>query len=99
MPGQGLGGAVDELAEADTHYLNRAASLDDARTLLTQLLELQRRWIELPAALSEAERALADEISEENWEHLQETVRREQDSRAVDAEVPDYGKRSGTGGT
>ena len=95
---QGLGGAVEELAEADTHYLNRAASLDDARILLTQLLEMQHRWIDLPAALSEAERSLADEVSEENWERLQEAIRREQDARAADAELPDYSKRSGTGG-
>ena len=92
-----LGGVADELAEADTHYLNRAASLDEARTLLTQLLEMQRRWIDVPAALSEAERALADEVSEENWERLQEAIRHEQESRIADADIPDYGNRSGAG--
>ena len=95
---QGLGGVAEELAEADTSYLNRAASLEDARTLLTQLLEMQRRWIDVPAALSEAESALADEISEENWERLQETIRREQESHLADAEIPEYGNRSGAGG-
>ena len=93
----GLGSVADELAETDTSYLNRAASLDDARTLLTQLLEMQRRWIDVPAALSEAEKALADEISEENWERLQEAIRREQESRLADADIPDYGNRSGAG--
>ena len=94
----GLGGVVEELAEADTHYLNRAASLDDARNTLAHALELQRLRIELPAALSEAEKALADETSEENWERFQEAIRRKRDLEKVEMELPDDVGRSRTGG-
>ena len=94
----GLGGVVEELAEADTHYLNRAASLDDARNTLAHALELQRLRIELPATLSEAEKALADETSEENWERFQEAIRRKRDMEKVEMELPDDVGRSRTGG-
>ena len=94
----GLGGVVEELAEADTHYLNRAASLDDARNTLAHALELQRLRIELPATLSEAEKALADETSEENWERFQEAIRRKRDLEKVEMELPDDVGRSRTGG-
>ena len=95
---QGLGGVVEELAEADTHYLNRAASVDDARNTLAHALELQRLRIELPATLSEAEKALADETSEENWERFQEAIRRKRDLEKVEMELPDDVGRSRTGG-
>ena len=94
----GLGGVIDELVEADTHYLNRAASLDDARNTLAHALELQRLRIELPATLSEAEKALADETSEENWERFQEAIRRKRDLEKVEMELPDDVGRSRTGG-
>ena len=94
----GLDGVVDELAEADTHYLNRAASLDDARSTLAHALELQRLRIELPATLSEAEKALADEFSDENWERLQEAIRRKRDMERVERELPDDTGRPRTGG-
>ena len=98
LAGHGLGGIVEELTGADTHYLNRAGSLDEARDMLAHALELQRLRIELPVALSEAERALADEISEENWERLQEAIRQKRDVEKVEAELPDDGGRSRTGG-
>ena len=96
---QGLDDAVEELAGADTHYLNRAASLADARNTLAHALELQRLRLELPPTLSEAEKALADEPSEENWERLQEAIRRKQDMERVARELPDEAGRSRTGGT
>ena len=98
LASQGLGGVVEELAEADTHYLNRAASVDDARNTLAHALELQRLRIELPATLSEAEKALADETSEENWERFQEAIRRKRDMEKVEMELPDDVGRSRTGG-
>ena len=54
-----------ELLDSNTAYLNRAVGLDDARTQLTHLLGMQRRAVELPAELAAAERAFADEESEE----------------------------------
>ena len=96
---QGLDDAVEELAGADTHYLNRAASLADARNTLAHALELQRIRLELPPTLSEAEKALADEPSEENWERLQEAIRRKQDMERVARQLPDEAGRSRTGGT
>ncbi|MDE0381977.1 MAG: DNA primase [Rhodospirillales bacterium] len=96
---QGLDDAVEELAGADTHYLNRAASLADARNTLAHALELQRLRLELPPTLSEAEKALAEEPSEENWERLQEAIRRKQDMERVAQELPDEAGRSRTGGT
>ena len=98
LASQGLGGVVEELAEADTHYLNRAASVDDARNTLAHALELQRLRIELPATLSEAEKALADETSEENWERFQEAIRRKRDMEKVEMELPDDVGRSRTSG-
>ena len=95
---QGLDGAVEELEGTDTHYLNKAASLDDARNTLAHALELQRLRIELPATLSAAEKALADEPNEENWERLQEAIRRKQDMERVERELPDEADRSRTGG-
>ena len=77
------------LRRPTTHYLNRAASLDDARNTLAHALELQRLRIELPATLSEAEKALADETSEENWERFQEAIRRKRDMEKVEMELPD----------
>ena len=88
LAGQGLAGVLGELTEADTHYLNRATNLDDARNTLAHAMELQRLRIELPATLSEAEKALADEPSEENWERLQEAIRHKRDMEKVEQELP-----------
>ncbi len=95
---RGLGGVVEELAEANTHHLNRANSLADARNTLAHALELQRLRVELPAALDEAESALGDEINEENWERMQEAIRRKRDMEKVEKELPDDVGRSPTGG-
>ena len=94
----GLGSVIEELFENDTYYLNRAASVDDARNTFAHALELQRLRIELPATLSEAEKALADETSEENWERFQEAIRRKRDMEKVEMELPDDVGRSRTGG-
>ena len=85
----GLGSMVEELLESDTAYLNRAASLDEARTQLTHLLGMQRDAVELPAELEAAVRAFADEESEETLERLTETVQRKHDLSQAEAEIPD----------
>ena len=93
----GLGSVIDELLENDTAYLNRAASLDDARNTLAHALDLQRLRVEVPDTLSEAENALANETSQENWERLQEAIRGKRDIERVEAELPDDIGRSRTG--
>ena len=98
LGGRGLGAAVEELAEANSRYLDRAASLADARNTLAHALELQRLRVELPATLSEAEKAFADEINEENWERLQEAIRRKRDMERVERELPDDTGRPRSGG-
>ena len=94
LAGLGHGGVVDEIANSNTHYLDRVASLADARTLLGHILEMRRRSVELPAALAEAGQAHGDEA---NWEPYRQTIRHEQDLGAVEAEVPDYGGPPRTG--
>ena len=91
----GHGGVVDEIAGSNTHYLDRVASLADARTLLGHILEMRRRSVELPATLAEAGQAQGDEAS---WEPYRQTIRHEQDLGAVEAEIPDYGGPSRPGG-
>ena len=86
---RGLGSVAGELLDSNTAYLNRAASLDDARTQLTHLLGMQRRAVELPAELAAAERAFADDESEETLEQLTEAVRRNHDLARAEAEIPD----------
>ena len=86
---RGLESVVGELLDSNTAYLNRAAGLDDARTQLTHLLGMQRRAVELPAELAAAERAFADEESEETLEQLTEAVRRNHDLARAEAEIPD----------
>ena len=93
---RGFGGAVDELVGSGARYLDWAADraragLADARIQLAQALEMQRRWVELPAALGEAENALAHEPSDENWERLCEAVRHQRDATDAEADIPDYG--------
>ncbi len=102
---RGFGSVMDELVGSDVRYLDWAASrghgagLADARIQLAQALEMQRRWVELPTALREAEKALADEMSEESWERLRETVRHLRDSGDAEVEIPDYGAAPGANGT
>ena len=84
-----LGSVVGELLDSNTAYLNRAIDLDDARAQLTHLLGMQRRAVELPAELAAAERAFADEESEETLEQLTEAVRRNHDLARAEAEIPD----------
>jgi DNA primase len=96
---RGFGGVMDELVGGHARYLdwaaNRArADLADARTQLVQAIEMQRRWVEHPSALRDAERALADEMTEDSWERLRETVRQAHDSGESDVEVPGYGDAS-----
>ena len=86
---RGLEGVVGELLDSNTAYLNRAAGLDDARSQLAHLLGMQRRAVELPAELAAAERAFADEESEEALEQLTEAVRRNHDLARAEAEIPD----------
>ena len=86
---RGLESVLGELLDSNTAYLNRAAGLDDARTQLTHLLGMQRRAVELPAELAAAERAFADEESEETLEQLTEAVRRNHDLARAEAEIPD----------
>ena len=86
---RGLGSVVGELLDSNTAYLNRAIDLDDARAQLTHLLGMQRRAVELPAELAAAERAFADEESEETLEQLTEAVRRNHDLARAEAEIPD----------
>ena len=93
---RGFGGAVEELVGSGARYLDWAADraragLADARIQLAQALEMQRRWVELPTALGEAEGALADETTDENWERLREAVRQQRDAAEAEAELPDYG--------
>ena len=93
---RGHGDVIDELVGSDARYLDWAASreragLADARIQLAQALEMQRRWVELPTSLREAEQALADEMSEESWERMRETVRHLRDSGDAEVEIPDYG--------
>ncbi len=89
LGGRGLESVVGELLDSSTAYLNRAAGLDDARTQLAHLLGMQRRAVELPAELAAAERAFADEESEEALEQLTEAVRRNHDLARAEAEIPD----------
>ena len=56
---------------------------------LAHLLGMQRRAVELPAELAAAERAFADEESEEALEQLTEAVRRNHDLARAEAEIPD----------
>ena len=86
---RGLESVVGELLDNNTAYLNRAAGLDDARSQLAHLLGMQRRAVELPAELAAAERAFADEESEETLEQLTEAVRRNHDLARAEAEIPD----------
>ena len=86
----GHGGVAEELSENATHYLNRAASLDQARDLFEDILKSQQRSVEMPATVAEAERAHADDQSEESWERLRESIVRSlQESAEADADMPD----------
>ena len=95
---RGHGGVAAELSESDTHYLNRAASLDQARDLFEDILKSQQRSVEMPATVAEAERAHADELSEESWERLHEAIRRKHESAEADVDMPDVGVAPRPGG-
>ena len=82
---RGLGSVAGELLDSNTAYLNRAASLDDARNQLAHALELHRLRIELPVAMADA---VAEELNEESWERIQETIRRKRDMEKVEKEIP-----------
>ena len=91
-----LGGVVDALVGTDARYPDPAAGPEAdpaaARILLDHLLGRQRLSVEIPATVAEAERAYADEQSEESWERLRESVvRRLQEAAEAEAESPDIG--------
>ena len=94
----GLGSVIEEILQSDTAYLNRAASLEKARVQLTHLLEMQGRAVELPAAVAEAVKDVADEGSEKSVERLEEEVGRLHEAAEVDTEIPDYSAAPRAGG-
>ena len=94
LVGHDLGGVVDELAENDTRYRHRAASLADARFLFEDILKRQRQWLDGQETQAEAEGAHTDE---ERWNEYRESILRKRESTKADAEMPDYGAAPRTG--
>ncbi len=94
---QGFADLVEELAGDGARYLDWAASraqagLADARIQLRQILERQRLRVALPAAVREAERAWTEEMTEQSWLRLRETVRQGHDAGDAPVEIPGYGE-------
>tara|TARA_R110000824_G_scaffold390760_12_gene587804 strand:+ start:4709 stop:6799 length:2091 start_codon:yes stop_codon:yes gene_type:complete len=61
----------DAAAVQNDRFAQAGASVDEAETGLMQVLQRHRRTTMLEAELRAAERALADEMNDENWARLQ----------------------------
>ena len=84
----GLGSAIEELFVSDTYYLNRATSLDHARSLFEDTLNMQQYSVESPAEVAEAVRAVAEVGSKESVARLEEKVAQRNESVQGTVEFP-----------
>ena len=84
----GLGSVIEELFVSDTYYLNRATSLDHARSLFEDTLNMQQYSVESPAEVAEAVRAVAEVGSKESVARLEEKVAQRNESVQGTVEFP-----------
>jgi DNA primase len=75
---------ADGAAVQSDRFALAAASLDEAEAGFLQMLSRHRKSVSLEAEFRAAERALADEMNEENWARMQD-LKREMQSERLDA--------------
>lgn len=88
----------DGAALAGGRFALSAASLEEAETGFVHTLARYRRTITLEAEFRAAERALADEMNEENWTRLQAIhAQMQMDERPESPEDAAAGPQAGQG--